>query len=151
MPKQAAAVAPYVNGHAVPILGTLGDMDELDNVIPMRPTEKLSFLDERLVDLRIKTMQNPPTTPYWNTTMVTAWSAVIGAIILILSTIVGLYLYTWERAEKVGIEKGRQQVLIEQLTDDVKIGKDAEQKRLIIEAAKKPGQSASEIGHEKEK
>lgn len=65
-----------------------------------------SWVERRLLDLRATTMSQP-TKPYWNTTMVTAWVAVLLGVATILGSVGGLYLYTRDTADKSGYERGR--------------------------------------------
>ena len=91
--------------------------------------EELSWLDQRLLDLRVKTTMAPSTQkPYWNTTMVTAWVAVIVGFFTITGAIGGLYLYTDSVAEKRGIEKGKAEAEKQQLEREL----DAMRKEVFV-------------------
>ena len=69
--------------------------------------DRPSFWVRRARDLQIITMPSAPPTKYWNTTMVTAWVAVIVGMITVLSAVVGLWYFTDQNAEKRGFERGK--------------------------------------------
>lgn len=78
--------------------------------------EELSWWQRRALDLRITTMA-PPTKPYWNTTMVTAWVAVIVGLVTTLSAVCALWYFTDQSAEKRGYERGLQQAEQQQILE----------------------------------
>lgn len=80
----------------------LAETSQIPDVVDETP-----FWQQRGLDLGIMTM-TMPTKPYWNTTMVTAWVAVIGLIVVLLSAVGGLYVYTRDKAYQDGYERGRQ-------------------------------------------
>ena len=99
--------------------------------------DKLSFWQQRALDLRLTTMA-PPTKPYWNTTMVTAWVAVIVGFFTIMGSIGALYLYTDAVAEQRGIEKGRHAAEKEQQQKEME--KMERELRVLEEKLKQGGQ-----------
>lgn len=66
------------------------------------------FWQRRALDLGIMTMSRTNIPPYWNTTMVTAWVAVIIGVLTVLGAIGGLYVYTRDTNLENGIKIGEQ-------------------------------------------
>ena len=100
--------------------------------IPATPEPQLTWLQRRAIDLKVMTMAQPPPTPYWNASMVSAWVAVIGVTILLLSSIGGLYIYTRDTSRSDGITEGRRlereaqlQKEIDALTIELQVQRDS--------------------------
>lgn len=83
--------------------------------VPEVEEPKPTWLQRRLADLRLTTMSRV-SPPYWNTTMVTAWVAVIVGIVTVLGAVGALYLYTKSTSLADGIQIGEQRTL-ERLRD----------------------------------
>ena len=129
-------------GHRMDGAATAKAMDNISHfpcyqVLTEMPEEskELSFWQHRALDLQITTMA-PPTKPYWNTTMVTAWVAVIVGMFTILGSIGALYLYTDAVAEQRGIEKGRQQVEQQQILERLNKAEAEVRRAAQLEAAR---------------
>lgn len=67
----------------------------------------ITWANERMLDLGVKTMTQP-VKPYWNTTMVTAWVAVIMCILGLGAAIAGLWVYTKNNYLELGDRQGYQ-------------------------------------------
>lgn len=96
------------NGEALaykqPAIRLVNKSGMLEEAEPQGP----GFLERRALDLGIMTMVQP-TKPYWSTTMVTAWVAVMGFIVVLLGAIGGLYVYTRDTNLKIGKDQGIQE------------------------------------------
>jgi len=98
----------------------------------------LSFWERRALDLKIKTMPgDTPTKPYWNTTMITAWVAVIVAIFTISGAIFGGIYFAYSLGEKAGDERATQRERMNQQQAEIdKLNKALEDSKAAAQAAK---------------
>ena len=125
-----------------------GDFPILGNESDDPAVRQPGFWARRAVDLKLKTMSDAPQKPYWNTTMVSAWCAVAGAIILILSSIAGLYIYTrttsLEEGRRLGAAEAEQRNVAERLAiaeTELRRVKDLK----LIEAGQNAGHPTQEL------
>lgn len=86
---------------------------------PGDESPELTFWQRVARDLKLTTMA-VPTKPYWNTSMVTAWVAVILGVVTILGSIGALYVYTKNTYLQMGIEQGEQRALDRQRDERIK-------------------------------
>lgn len=106
------------------------------------PAVKHPFWVQRAVDLQLTTMA-APTKPYWNPTMVSAWCAVVGVLLVLISMVVGLWYFTWQTALAEGIQRGKTEVETQQLKERLAVAEDAARRSELFEASK-----SGQVGHE---
>lgn len=143
MANGAATAMEAGNVKHFPGYGVLGN--ETDDPAVRSP---LTFWQQRAVDLGMRTMAVTPTVkpPYWNTTMVTAWCAVAGVLLVLIGMVVALWYFTWQTADAQGYYRGKDETEKRQLRERLEKAEDdaAEAKKFSVYAA---AGSDAETGH----